>query len=208
VEGASLRQADPCYSSLVVFLVAVVVGLAFGAGDQYLGSIDARGLWTVSVSLLSAPWLVFPFLFGCGQLRASRAAQVGLVATVAALSGYFLMIMGPFEGGQWNFNLHEIHGLFASNKLNIFGGFVTGPLYGFLGQRWRTRRAWLSAALVAGALCLEPLAQRLAGKSYPSESVVWTVEIAIGIAVAAYFYVAGSAYRRRTETELETRTAV
>jgi hypothetical protein len=192
----------------VVFLVAVVVGLAFGAGDQYLGSIDARGLWTVSVSLLSAPWLVFPFLFGCGQLRASRAAQVGLVATVAALSGYFLMIMGPFEGGQWNFNLHEIHGLFASNKLNIFGGFVTGPLYGFLGQRWRTRRAWLSAALVAGALCLEPLAQRLAGKSYPSESVVWTVEIAIGIAVAAYFYVAGSAYRRRTETELETRTAV
>jgi hypothetical protein len=208
VEGASLRRADPCYSSLVVFLVAVVVGLAFGAGDQYLGSIDARGLWTVSVSLLSAPWLVFPFLFGCGQLRASRAAQVGLVATVAALSGYFLMIMGPFEGGQWNFSLHEIHGLFASNMQNIFGGFVTGPLYGFLGQRWRTRRAWLSAALVAGALCLEPLAQRLAGKSYPSDSVVWTVEIAVGVAVAAYFYFSGSAYRRRAETELETRTAV
>jgi hypothetical protein len=151
---------------------------------------------------------VFPFLFGCGQLRASRAAQVGLVATVAALSGYFLMIMGPFEGGQWNFSLHEIHGLFASNMQNIFGGFVTGPLYGFLGQRWRTRRAWLSAALVAGALCLEPLAQRLAGKSYPSDSVVWTVEIAVGVAVAAYFYFSGSAYRRRAETELETQTAV
>jgi len=191
-----------------VFLLAVVVGLVFGAGDQYLGSIDARGLWTVSVSLLSAPWLVFPFLFGCGQLRASRAAQVGLVATVAALSGYFLMIMGPLEGGQWSFNLREVHGLFVSNVQNIFGGFVTGPLYGLLGQRWRTRRAWLSAALVAGALCLEPLGQKLAGRSYPSESVVWTIEIAVGIAVAAYFYFAGSAYRRRSGTELDTQTAV
>jgi hypothetical protein len=141
-------------------------------------------------------------------LRAVRAAQVGLVATVAALSGYLLMIMGPFEGGQWNFSLHEMHGLFVSNTANIFGGFVTGPLYGFLGQRWRTRRAWLSAALVAGALCLEPLGQRLAGRSYPSESVVWTVEVAVGIVLAAYFYFSGSAYRRRSETELEARTAV
>jgi len=191
----------------VVFPVVIVVGLLFGAGDQYLGSLDTRGLWTVSVSLLSAPWLVFPFLFGCSQLRASRAAQVGLVATVAALSGYFLMIMGPFEGGQWNFGLREVHGLFASNMQNIFGGLLTGPLYGFLGQRWRTRRAWMSAALVAGALCLEPLAQRLAGKSYPSESVVWTVEVAVGIAMAAYFYLSGSAYRKRSATVLDTPTA-
>ena len=110
-EGADRTGPRACYSSSVVFLVAIVVGLLFGAGDQYLGSIDARSLWTVSASLLSAPWLVFPFLFGCSQLRAGRAIKVGLVATVAALSGYFLMIMLPFEGGQWSFNLPEIHGL-------------------------------------------------------------------------------------------------
>jgi len=183
-----------------------VVGLLFGAGDQYLGSIDARSLWTVSASLLSAPWLVFPFLFGCSQLRAGRAIKVGLVATVAALSGYFLMIMLPFEGGQWSFNLPEIHGLLRGNWENILGGFVTGPLYGFLGQRWRTRRAWASAALVAGALCLEPFALRVAGRSYPGQSVVWPAEIAVGIALATYFYFAGASYRRRAATRLDTRS--
>ena len=142
----------------MVFPVAIVVGLIFGGADQYVGSIDARGLWTVSLSLLSAPWLVLPFLFGCSQLRSSRAGKLGLVATMAALLGYFAMIMGPLEGGQWSLNLREVHGLLASNMENILGGLVTGPLYGVLGQRWRTRRAWLSAALVAGALCLEPVA--------------------------------------------------
>jgi len=46
---------------------------------------------------------------------------------------------------------------------------VTGPLYGFLGQRWRTRRAWISAALVAGALCLEPFVLTAAGRTFPGE---------------------------------------
>jgi hypothetical protein len=114
----------------VVFVLAVVVGLVFGGGDQYLGAINANGLWTVSLSLLSAPWLVLPFAFGCSQLRTSRAAAIGLVATMSALLGYFLMIMGPFEGGQWTMNLREIHGLLVSNAENILGGLVTGPLYG------------------------------------------------------------------------------
>jgi len=63
--------------------------------------------------------------------------MVGLVVTMSALVGYFLMIMGPVEGGEWNLNLHEARGLFVSNTLNIFGGLVTGPLYGFLGQHWQ-----------------------------------------------------------------------
>ena len=192
----------------VVFAVAVMVGLGFGAGDQYLGSVNAPGLWTVSLSLLSAPWLVLPFAFGCSQPRARRAAMVGLVVTLAALLGYFLMIMGPFEGGRSSLNLHEIRGLLLSNARNIVGGLVTGPLYGFLGQRWRTRRAWLSAALVAGALCLEPLAEPVAGNHYPGASVVWPVEILVGVVVAAYFIVTGFAYRRSGESGLAKPPAV
>jgi hypothetical protein len=65
-----------------MFLVAVVVGAGFGAGDQYLGSLNTQGLWTVSLSMLSAPWLVLPFAFGCLQLRSSRAAVVGVDVTV------------------------------------------------------------------------------------------------------------------------------
>ena len=192
----------------MVFLVAVVVGFAFGAGDQYLGSLAVPGLWTVSVSLLSAPWLVLPFVFGCSQLRASRAAMVGLVVTLSALLAYFLMIMGPFEGGHSSLNLREIDGLLRSNVRNIVGGLVTGPLYGFLGQRWRTRRAWLSAVLVAGALCLEPFAEAVAGNHPPGASAVWSVEVAVGLAVAAYFVGSGRAYRRRHGSDLAEPTIV
>ena len=181
-----------------VLLIAVLVGVGFGAGDQYLGSMTTLGSWTTTLSLLSAPWLVLPFAFGCSQLRASRAAIAGLVAGMSALAGYFLMIMGPFEGGQWNFTFREAHGLLLSNTLNIVGGLVTGPLYGFLGQRWRTRRAWISAALVAGALCLEPFALAVAGETFPGESTaVWRVEVVVGIAMAGYFVIAGLACRRR-----------
>jgi hypothetical protein len=141
---------------------------------------------------------VLPFAFGFGQLQPRRAATTGLVVTITALLGYFLMIMGPFEGGQWNFSLHEARGLFVSNTLNIFGGFVTGPFYGFLGQRWRTRRAWISAVLVAGALCLEPFALTVAGRTLAGRSrLVWTLETAAGIATAGYFAISGLAYRRR-----------
>jgi hypothetical protein len=62
----------------VVFLVAIAVGLSFGAADQYLCSLFTLGTWTVPLSLLSAPWLVLPFVFGCSQQRAGRATLVGL----------------------------------------------------------------------------------------------------------------------------------
>ena len=106
----------------------------------------------------------------CSMARAARSPSVAAscgsgarrqpvpVVTMTALLSYFLMIMGPFEGGRWNLTLHQIRAVFFSNTTNFFGGLMTGPLYGLLGQRWRTRRAWISALLVAGALCLEPFA--------------------------------------------------
>ena len=98
--------------------------------------------------------------------------------------------------------------LLRSNVRNIVGGLVTGPLYGFLGQRWRTRRAWLSAVLVAGALCLEPFAEAVAGNHPPGVSAVWSVEVAVGLAVAAYFVGSGRAYRRRHGSDLAEPTTV
>jgi hypothetical protein len=77
----------------------------------------------------------------------------------------------------------------------VGGGLVTGPVFGFLAQRWRTRRAWLSAVLVAGALCLEPLAERIAGNTW--SSTVSLLEVAAGIVLASYFFVTGTTFRRR-----------
>jgi hypothetical protein len=189
----------------MVYVVAGLIGLAFGAGDQYLGSLMSVGPWTETASLLSAPWLVLPFVFGCTQTNARRAAVVGLVATLTGLLGYFLMIMGPFEGGQTAFTGKEIAGLLSSNLRIILSGLVTGPLYGYLGYRWRTRRAWLSAVLVAGALCLEPAAEALAGRTVPGTSAVWAIEVVVGLAIGAYFALVGVAYRRSLAAPGEAR---
>jgi hypothetical protein len=47
--------------------VALLFSVAFGAADQYLGSLTGSGHawatgWSTDVSLLSAPWLLLPFL--------------------------------------------------------------------------------------------------------------------------------------------------
>jgi hypothetical protein len=53
---------------LVVLLL--VLSALFGAADQYLGSLPGAHLWAAQmpwltdVSLLSAPWVLLPFLVG------------------------------------------------------------------------------------------------------------------------------------------------
>jgi len=183
--------AERGFARMVPFAAAVALGLAFGAVDQYVGSLAVAsrlGFWTISVSLMSAPWLLLPFLSGLSQSKPPRAAAIGLVAICSALLGYFAMIVLPFEGGVWSMTTTEIRGLLLSNRENIVGGLITAPLYGVLGQRWRTRRSWLSLALVAGAFCLEPVAQSLAGRTYPEHDLVWVAEVLFGIALGALLF--------------------
>jgi hypothetical protein len=179
----------------VVFLIAVIVGFLFGGADQYLGSLISLGPWAASVSGMSAPWLVFPFAFGLSQMSARRAALVGLTATASAVIGYFVLTLSPLEGVSLSHV--DLIGFAHSQREIIVGGLVTGPLFGFLGQRWRTTRSWLSAALVAGVLCLEPLARFAVGRLDPPRDV-WVIEVVIGAALAAYFLIAGAVYRQRS----------
>ena len=114
--------------------------------------------------------------------------SLGLLVTVAALVGYFAMAHSPVKGAPLEDFFMRFFTQVRSgyNPLWIVGGVVTGPLYGFLGHRWRVARTWASAAFVTGALCLEPLARAVAGMlSRPT--VVWGVEVAFGAAAATYF---------------------
>jgi hypothetical protein len=179
----------------MIFLAAIVVGLLFGGADQYLGSLIRVGPWTVAVSQMSAPWLILPLAFGFTQLRPARAALVGFVATASALAGYFAMTLSPVEGVALSSALAGVPGLIGSNLENIVGGAVTAPICGLIGQRARTGRWWPAAALVAGALVLEPAAREVVGERF-APLIVWRMETALGLAVLLTSAVAMAASRR------------
>lgn len=183
----------------MAYLVAVVVGLAFGAADQYLGTIRF-GPWAWTVSGMSAPWLVLPFVVGMTQERRRRAMALGLVATVAALAGYFAMTYSPMESVPIERFFDGVLTMLRTgyNPLWIVAGTVTGPLYGFLGHRWRVARSWTSATLVTCVLCLEPLARGAVGMLSP-QPFVWAAEVAIGVVAAAAFAFAIATSRRAPE---------
>jgi hypothetical protein len=168
----------------------------FGAFDQYLGGlwfVEHVGFWTISVSAMSAPWLALPFAIGCTQNRAGRAALLGLAGTGCALLGYFVMTLSPIEGVRPS---SVVIPMFLHSQLHVIvPGLVTGPLYGWLGHRWRTLRSWASAALVAGAFCLEPLARWLYGQPLGSASVS-TAEVVLGVIAATLLAAARVAQAR------------
>ena len=173
--------------------LALLLSAAFGAGDQYLGSGHVFGIgWPTDVSLLSAPWLLLAFLAGCTQRNPWRAALLGLGCTAAALLGYFLMTDSPAEGAHYS--LANARGFFVSEHLVLLGAVFTGPLFGWFGQQWRTRRAIAGALITAAALCIEPLARKASVDPIRYRSV-WVAEFAAGLAFAAVVLV-----RRRTGT--------
>jgi hypothetical protein len=180
----------------MAFVLVVVGGLVFGALDQYFGTLSAAnalGWWTISVSLLSAPWLIVAFFAGWTQVRPQRAAVAGFIVTISALIGYFIMTVSPIEGVH--LTTTGLRGLLGANRLNEIGGMITGPVFGWFGSRWRTRRSWIAACLVTGALCFEPLAVMAAGRGGDRSDLVWTIEVVVGIAAGLWFV--ASVHRQR-----------
>jgi hypothetical protein len=170
-----------------VIALALVLSAVFGAGDQYLGSLTGSGHlwaagWSTDVSLLSAPWLVLAFAAGATQRDPKRAALLGLACTYVALVGYGLMTVSPVE--KAHFTVATLRGFLVSERAVFFGGIVTGPLFGWFGQQWRTRRAIGGALVTAGALSLEPLARRISVNPIRYHDV-WLAEVAAGLVLAA-----------------------
>jgi hypothetical protein len=163
---------------------AVVLAVVFGAADQYLGSRGfVLGFWATNVSLLSAPWLLVAFFAGWSQPTARRAVILGLVCTFAALAGYWAMTLSPVEGAQ--VSVRAVRGLLFSQSRLVVGGLLTGPLFGWLGYRWRTRRDTVSALAAALAVCCEPLAHAAAGSTVSFRGV-WAAEIGVGLLMVLY----------------------
>ena len=179
----------------MLVVIVLVVSTIFGAADQYLGSLPGAHLWAAQmpwltdVSLLSAPWVLLPFLVGATQRHPRRATLLGLACTIFALAGYAAMTLSPVEHAE--LTTTSVAGFIRSSGGVIVGGLVTGPLFGWLGYRWHAERAWLGPLLVAGAFCLEPVARVTAGHGQEiGARTVWVLEVAVGLAFAAYVAVA------------------
>jgi hypothetical protein len=166
----------------VIIVVSLALALVFGGGDQYLGTLSGHP-WATQVSLLSAPWLVLAFLAGCTQRDPRRAALLGLACTLAALAGYGVMTLSPVENAD--LNPHSAAAFVRSERHVIVGGLFTGPLFGWLGQRWRTDRAWLGAFVLAALVSLEPLVRTRVGNAIRFRGV-WLAEVAAGVLMAIY----------------------
>jgi hypothetical protein len=160
------------------------------------------GWWTQSVSQMSALWLLLPFLLGSTQKRPGRGALVGLVAAFSALFGYFLMGVSPAEGHPLTDAVDIAPGWIRSNAVWIAGALVTGPLFGYLGSRWRIRRSTLAAAIIAGAFLLEPIVRVSSGELF-GPTWVWAVEGIAGAMLLGMFLMG-----RRSDDRTDERTGV
>src|SRR4051812_6954100 len=123
-----------CHAASMTAVIVMFLAFVFGAGDQYLGNFSAHP-WMADVSLLSAPWLVIAFAAGATQRDPKRAALIGTAATFAALIGYMLMTLSPIENAH--LTLTSVGGFLVSSQRVFLGGLVTGPLFAWLGHRWR-----------------------------------------------------------------------
>jgi hypothetical protein len=169
------RGISPAGRGVAAIIIVLAAAFAFGAIDQYLGSL--RSSFLTEVSGMSAPWLLVPFLGGASQRTWRRAVLVGLTATWLSVLAYVAMIVSPMEGthlgprpagliGSWNqLTPHLFLATLASQWLWFVGGLITGPLYGWLGYRWRARRSRAAALLAVLPPLLEPAARWLAGRS-------------------------------------------
>ena len=107
---------------------------------------------------------------------------IGAAVTLAAVTGYMLMTLSPFEGvaissiNGWTELRSQIH--------IILPALFTGPLFGWLGWRWRRNCQLAPALLLAALFALEPFARIVAARLIDSRSLVWPTEIAAGAALA------------------------
>lgn len=137
-------------------------------------------------------------MVGTLQRSALRAGIVGGLATQAALLGYGLMTVSPIENAP--FTVESFVAFARSNVVWFAAGALSGPLFGWLGHRWRFTRDRLAAAIAAGAVLLEPFVHATAYRGVRVSVIpfgaVTMAELAVGVAMAVWFSWHSSGQRR------------
>lgn len=176
--------------------LAALAGLAFGAGDQALGSLTPISWsWNHAVAEVSAVWLVLPFVVGMSQRTTRRAVVAGAVSALSAVAAYCAMILSPMEGVHLSRPLVQLAHTVDSQLAWFLGAALVAPLYGALGRRWRDGRSLASCAVLVGTVCLEPAVRALVGRALPGG--VGLAEVSCGALLAGAFWVVTARGRSR-----------
>jgi hypothetical protein len=165
-------------------VVIVLLGAAaFGVAVSVLKGNDA-GIRD-AIGNLSAAWLLLPFVCGVlvGGGRAFRGAVVGMLATVTALTGFYVSNAFVLDLGlhPWleDVNL-AIHGEIFWLELGLF----SGPIFGALGARWRRTRSIFLVVLITAFFVFEPLAWLAYLRTTSADAsweAVWVCESLLGL---------------------------
>lgn len=106
-----------------------------------------------TIGNLSTPWLLVALAAGLHTRSLPRGALLGVLATVTALLGFYLVVAITADGGH----LEEV---LRHNRRWLFSGLLSGPVLGAFGA-WLQRRAsdvpFAVTAVTGLLLILEPV---------------------------------------------------
>jgi len=170
-------------------LGAVGFGL-FAAWAKGPGTNGVSGVSQLRADIgnLSTPWLLVAFIPGTWTTRSRDGAIVGLVATMSALVGFYVLTSLLVDAGGHGIGDTLRRELWA-NRLYFASGALSGPLFGALGAWWRTTRSLRATVLAGGLLMGEPIVMGALGLLFPSTIVgldgvsitVYVSELALGV---------------------------
>ena len=171
-----------------VVLAAALFGFLVSAAKGSGGGVR------LSAGNISAPWLAVAFVAGSRYRGSWQAALAGVLATFAALVGFYVQTLG-LDSLTWH--VSGAGGLFdvivGAHRVYFVGGMLSGTVFGVLGSLWRARRIWSAAAVLSLAFLLEPVAQGAFGLSrdgsatamLSQHSWLWGIEALVGACLTA-----------------------
>ena len=156
----SLADVRP-RSSATRIAVVLLAAFAFGLLAAWAKGQNTDGIAEVSqarnaLGNLSTPWLLVAFFAGMQCPTPWRGAFVGLVATLFALGGFYLLSTLVENLGGHGF-IGDLRLELTGNRAYFEGGVITGPIFGALGAWWRRRPTARTSLLAGGLLIAEPL---------------------------------------------------
>jgi hypothetical protein len=155
-------------------LLIAVLAIAFGALLS-LAKGSGEGL-RLQMGNVSAPWLLAAFLAGSRYRRTGLAADSGVLATIAALSGFYAQQspLADLSSASMRFiqSPDRVYGFIVTpHRLIFLGGIATGLAVGVLGAAWSRSRSRLALIAVAALFLFEPVVLLVTGNNRSNRHV-------------------------------------